>query len=182
MPIEAVMSKYFGDAEKNLATIFEFAKKLGRVIIFIDEIDTLAGNRDSFDMHEASRRILSTLLRKLDSFESSEDTLMICATNRKKDLDPAILSRMDMSIEFALPDDKARVEIFRRYAKHLEESELKLVSEKAENFSGRNIYEVCKDAERRWASKYIRGEVEDDLPKTEAYILAIQSRISQNLA
>lgn len=70
-------------------------------------------------MHEASRRILSTLLRKIDSFESSSDVLLICATNRKQDLDPAILSRIDMSIRFEKPDILSRQAIFKRYAKHL---------------------------------------------------------------
>ena len=48
-------------------------------------------------MHEVSKRILSTLLKKIDSFESNNDVILICATNRKQDLDPAILSRLDLS-------------------------------------------------------------------------------------
>jgi ATP-dependent 26S proteasome regulatory subunit len=70
-------------------------------------------------MHEASRRILSTLLRKIDSFESTTNVMLICATNRKQDLDPAMLSRIDLSIPFNLPDLLSRSAIFRRYAKHL---------------------------------------------------------------
>ena len=46
--------------------------------------------------HEVSRRILSTLLRKIDSFESDSNVMLICATNRKDDLDEAILSRLDL--------------------------------------------------------------------------------------
>lgn len=61
------MSEFYGKSERNLAEMWETCKKMGRVIIFIDEIDALAGSRNS-DMHEASRRILSTLLRKIDSF------------------------------------------------------------------------------------------------------------------
>ncbi len=63
-------------------------------------------------MHEASRRILSTLLRKIDSFESSSEVLLICATNRKSDLDQAMLSRIDMSIKFEIPDKISRSAIF----------------------------------------------------------------------
>jgi ATP-dependent 26S proteasome regulatory subunit len=70
-------------------------------------------------MHEASRRILSTLLRKIDSFESTTNVMLICATNRKQDLDPAMLSRIDLSISFSLPDLHSRAAIFKRYAKHL---------------------------------------------------------------
>lgn len=76
------MSKFYGESEKRFADIWDTCKLLGRSIIFIDEIDALATARGDF-MHEASRRILSTLLRKIDSFESSSDVLLICATNRK---------------------------------------------------------------------------------------------------
>lgn len=91
---------------------------MGPSIIFIDEIDALAGQRGD-DMHEASRRVLSTLLRKIDGFESDHKILLICATNRKEDLDRALLSRIDLSIEFALPESHSRALIFKRYAKQL---------------------------------------------------------------
>jgi SpoVK/Ycf46/Vps4 family AAA+-type ATPase len=103
MPLESIMSKYYGESEKRFAEIWDCCKHLGKSIIFIDEIDAIASARDD-GMHEASRRILSTLLRKIDSFESSTDVLLICATNRKNDLDQAMLSRVDLSIEFLLPD------------------------------------------------------------------------------
>lgn len=84
---------------------------MGSVILFIDEIDSLATSRES-GLHEATRRILSTLLRKIDSFESDGEVLVICATNRKKDLDPALISRIDLGIKFELPDAKTRGLIF----------------------------------------------------------------------
>lgn len=123
--------------------MWELCEQLGKVIIFIDEIDALAGNR-STDMHEASRRILSTLLRKIDSFESSTNVLLICATNRKVDLDPAMLSRIDLAVNFALPDKHSRAAIFKRYAKHLSDSQLEVLASKTEQFSGRNISDICK--------------------------------------
>ena len=82
MPIESIMSKFYGESEKRFADIWEACRTLGKAIIFIDEIDSIAVARDD-TMHEASRRILSTLLRKIDSFESTTDVLLICATNRK---------------------------------------------------------------------------------------------------
>lgn len=79
--------------------------------MFIDEVDSLATSRET-GLHEATRRILSTLLRKIDSFESDGEVLVICATNRKKDLDPALVSRIDLSIRFDLPDANTRSMIF----------------------------------------------------------------------
>ena len=51
-------------------------------------------------MHEASRRILSVLLREIEGFDDSKRTVVIGATNRKGDLDSALLSRFDMSVTF----------------------------------------------------------------------------------
>jgi len=107
MPLEAIMSKFYGESESKLAEIFEAASALGSVILFIDEVDSLATSREA-GLHEATRRILSTLLRKIDSFESDGEVLVVCATNRKKDLDPALISRLDLSIRFELPDASTR--------------------------------------------------------------------------
>lgn len=107
MPLEAIMSKYYGESEGKLSAIFECCQHMNNVILFIDEIDSLATSREG-GMHEATRRVLSVLLRKIDGFETTGNVLVICATNRKKDLDPALISRTDMSIRFELPDAKTR--------------------------------------------------------------------------
>lgn len=178
MPLEAIMSKYYGESESRLAEIFEAAQAMGSVILFIDEVDSLATSRES-GLHEATRRILSTLLRKIDSFESDGEVLVICATNRKKDLDPALISRIDMSIRFDLPDAHTRAQIFQRYAKQLKEEDLKKLGEMSVNLSGRDISDICKDAERKWASKYIRKEVSDIKPDISVYLDSTKNRLDQ---
>ena len=80
MPLESIMSKYYGESEKKFSDLFEACTQMGKSILFIDEIDAIAGERGE-GMHEASRRVLSTLLRKLDGFESNHEILLICATN-----------------------------------------------------------------------------------------------------
>jgi len=168
MPLEAIMSKFYGESETKLAEIFEAAQGMGKSILFIDEIDSLATSRET-GLHEATRRILSTLLRKIDSFESDGEVLVICATNRKKDLDPALISRLDLAVRFELPDPKTRSLIFQRYAKQLTQEELVRLGELSQYLSGRDICDICKDAERRWASKYIRKEVDTLLPEFSIY-------------
>jgi len=181
MPIESIMSKWFGEAEKRFAEVFDSCKALGKCIIFIDEIDAIASSRDQ-DLHETSRRILSTLLRKIDSFESTTDVLLICATNRKKDLDAAVLSRIDLSIKFEMPDKMSRRAIFQRYAKQLPKDQLEALAANSDGLSGRNINDICKDAERRWASKMIRKEVSGKLPTIEQYMESLENRKNQSLA
>ncbi len=178
MPIESIMSKYYGESENRFAEIFEAAKSIGRSIIFIDEVDALAQSREG-GIHEASRRILSTLLRKIDSFESDGEVLLICATNRSKDLDPALLSRLDLSIKFDLPDERMRSLIFQRYAKQLSQKELENLGKLSEDLSGRDIADICKDAERRWAAMYIRKEKNDLLPNEKMYIDCLEQRLRQ---
>lgn len=143
MPIEAIMSKYYGESETRFAEIFEAAKGMGKSIIFIDEIDALATSREG-GVHEATRRILSTLLRKIDGFESDGEVLLICATNRSKDLDPALLSRLDIKITFDLPDERMRSLIFQRYAKQLNQADLEKLGKLSSELSGRDIADICK--------------------------------------
>lgn len=151
---------------------------MGSVILFIDEIDSLATSRET-GLHEATRRILSTLLRKIDSFESDGEVLVICATNRVKDLDPALVSRTDTSIRFELPDAKTRTQIFHRYAKQLKQEELDQLGEMTVHLSGRDLADICKDAERKWASLYIRKEVPDLSPQLSVYLEATKARLIQ---
>lgn len=92
------------------------------------------------------------------------------------------MSRIDLSIKFDLPDVHSRQEIFKRYAKHLDGSALVKLAEQSQSMSGRNIYEVCKDAERRWASKRIRKEVDSPFPPFEQYIESLIQRANSQLS
>ncbi|CAK7351513.1 unnamed protein product [Dovyalis caffra] len=124
VPLEVVMSKYYGESERLLGKVFSLANEIpSGALIFLDEVDSFAAARDS-EMHEATRRILSVLLRQIDGFEQDKKVVVIAATNRKQDLDPALISRFDSMITFGLPDQQNRQEIAAQYAKHLTKSEL----------------------------------------------------------
>ncbi|KAF0932585.1 hypothetical protein E2562_010463 [Oryza meyeriana var. granulata] len=124
VPLEIIMSKYYGESERLLGSVFSLANDLpDGGIIFLDEVDSFASTRDS-EMHEATRRILSVILRQIDGFEQDRRVVVIAATNRKEDLDPALISRFDSIICFDLPDQQTRAEIAAQYAKHLTKSEL----------------------------------------------------------
>ena len=86
---------------------------------------------------------------------------MICATNKKSDLDPALQSRFSKIIRFPYPDLYSRIAIYGRYAKHLKSEELKELPEQSNNFTGRDIKNICEDAERQWAAQLLRGEIDD---------------------
>ncbi|KAL6281988.1 hypothetical protein ACE6H2_012917 [Prunus campanulata] len=122
--LEVILSKYYGERERLLGRVCSLANQLpDGAIIFLDEVDSFAVSRDS-DMHDATRRVLSVLLRQIDGFEQDKKVVVIFATNRKQDLHPAVISRFDSIITFDLPDQRNRKEIAAQYAKHLTESEL----------------------------------------------------------
>ncbi|KAK7245906.1 hypothetical protein RIF29_40760 [Crotalaria pallida] len=163
VPLEVVMSEYYGKSERLLG-----------------KIDSFAAARDS-EMHEATRRILSVLLRQIDGFEQDKKVVVIAATNRKEDLDPALISRFDTMITFGLPDHHNRQEIASKYAKHLSKPELDELAKVTKNMSGRDIRDICLQAERSWASKIIRGQVSKDgeqakLPPLQEYIVCATNR------
>jgi hypothetical protein len=184
VPLEVVVSKYYGESERLLASIFTAGNELPEgAIIFLDEIDSMAMTRDG-EMHEATRRMLSVLLRQMDGFEQDKRIVVIAATNRKQDLDPALLSRFDTSVAFNLPDQSTREEIASQYARHLTSTELKAFGSASEGMSGRDIHDVCQQAERRWASKVtcltcfsayvLSSKVSRSLPKSFKSILGLQ--------
>ena len=128
LPLESIVSKYYGEAEQRLGAVFDACAEMGSTVIFLDEIDALAQSRDSGGgggggMHEATRRSLSVLLRRLDGFDSNKSTVLIAATNRPQDLDPALISRFEVSVNFPKPDADTRQAIFALYAKHLSDDE-----------------------------------------------------------
>ncbi|XP_015688369.1 outer mitochondrial transmembrane helix translocase [Oryza brachyantha] len=182
VPLEIIMSKYYGESERLLGSVFSLANDLpDGGIIFLDEVDSFASARDS-DMHEVTRRILSVILRQIDGFEQDRHVVVIAATNRKEDLDPALISRFDSIICFDLPDQQTRAEIAAQYAKHLTKSELIQFSLATEEMSGRDIRDICQQAERHWASKLIRGQVpknekgELSLPPLNEYVACSEQR------
>ena len=103
---------------------------------------------------------------------------MICATNRREDLDPALRSRFDLTLNFDLPERKARVEILRQYAKHLDETSLDIIAAEAEGMSGRDLRDVCEITERRHAAKIVRNEKEmGSVPSVDEYFSALHQRL-----
>ena len=164
VPVESVMSKWYGESEQILSKIFDACSQLGEAIIFIDEIDSLATAR-SGDMHEATRRVLSVLLRQIEGFEQKNQTIVIGATNRKQDLDEALLSRFDISISFPLPSEEERAQILSVYATHLSTDDLKQLAHATPRASGRDLRDICAHAERAWAAEIIRrGQLNNPPP------------------
>lgn len=178
VPVENILSKFYGESAQNLGRIFDIAAGYERAILFVDEIDSLAGSRDE-GLFEATRRLLSVLLRKIDGFDTRDGILTIGATNRSGDLDGALLSRFDTIIRFPLPNASERAGIYRRYARHLTPEELEPLARSSDGLSGRAIQDVCEYAERRWARELILSKAEPSPPPAEHYIQITRDKVEK---
>jgi len=175
VPIENILSKYYGESSQNLSRIFDAAAQMDRVILFLDEIDSLAGSREE-GLFEATRRVLSVLLRKIDGFDTRDGVLTLGATNRAQDLDHALLSRFDHTIRFPLPGREEIRAIFRVYAHHLRSEDLIQVADACVGMSGRNIRDICEYAERRHARFLLAEGAEPSAPPATLYIEVARMR------
>ena len=107
--------KYVGSGARKIKDLFEKARKNAPAIIFIDEIDSVAGKREK--NMGFSDQTINQLLTEMDGFEQKEDILVIGSTNLTKAIDKAILrpGRFDKIINFSLPSKKGRREILEYY-------------------------------------------------------------------
>jgi vesicle-fusing ATPase len=109
--LSAVVSKYIGETEKNLRSVFDSAEASGAVLLF-DEADALFGRRsDVKDSHDRYANLeVAYLLQRMESYGG----LAILTTNLRANVDRAFLRRLRFVIQFPVPDEAARSEIWRR--------------------------------------------------------------------
>jgi len=103
-----VLNKYFGEAEKGIARLFDIARQSAPTLLFFDEFDSLAPCRGTKDaVHD---RIVAQLLVELDGIAHREGVMILAATNRAATIDPALIrpGRFDEIIEIPLPDAAER--------------------------------------------------------------------------
>jgi transitional endoplasmic reticulum ATPase len=144
------MSKYYGQTAQNLRNTFDEAKKNAPSIIVIDEIDSIASTKESINA-TMENRMVSQLLSLLDGFYDRGGIIVIGLTNKLELLEPALLSpgRFDTIIEFTLPDEKGREEIFKIHTKRMPLEKIisiKDLANRTQNFTGADISAVCKEA------------------------------------
>ena len=111
-----LLSKWFGESERQVARLFARARQVAPSIIFIDELDALAPSRGSSGSdHGVSDRVVNTLLAEMDGLETGGRVVVIGATNRPTLIDPALLrpGRFGEVIYIPPPDRDARLEILR---------------------------------------------------------------------
>lgn len=116
------MEMFVGVGASRVRDLFESARKFGRAIIFVDEIDSIGRKRGAGlgGGHDEREQTLNQLLSEMDGFEPTEGIVVMAATNRPDILDPALLrpGRFDRQVVIPLPEASEREAILRVHAKH----------------------------------------------------------------
>jgi SpoVK/Ycf46/Vps4 family AAA+-type ATPase len=154
----AMMSKWLGEAEKNVSKLFSMARKLNEnenipVLLFIDEIDSLLGTRNSEVGGEV--RVKNQVLTEMDGIngKSKESKLyVIGATNKPWTLEAGFLRRFQKRIYVTLPDIASRKNLFNQYTAPLKKENTLKNEELArfsEGYSASDIKDICQSAQLR---------------------------------
>ncbi|KAL4068967.1 AAA-domain-containing protein [Scleroderma citrinum] len=145
-----LVSKWQGDSERLVRNLFEMARENKPAIIFIDEVDSLAGTRNESES-EGSRRIKTEFLVQMNGV-GHDDTgvLVLGATNIPWQLDPAIKRRFEKRIYIPLPDLEARKRMFEIHVGstpcQLTLKDYRLLAERTDGYTGSDISIVVRDA------------------------------------
>lgn len=164
-----IMSKFYGESEKQLREIFENAEKESPSIVFIDEMDSIAPNRDEVS-GEAERRIVAQLLTLMDGLKGRGNVVVIAATNRPNSIDPALRrpGRFDREIAINPPSTVGRREILDVHTRGMplnEDVDLDKLANITHGFTGADLEVLTKEAAMKSLKNWI-----PDLIKTEAEI------------
>ncbi|WP_353274185.1 ATP-binding protein [Wolbachia endosymbiont (group A) of Ennomos erosarius] len=143
---------YVGHGAHAVRELFKVAKKHAPCIVFIDEIDVVAQKRSTANTSaEHCRENLTQLLTEIDGFKSRKDIIVIGATNRIDDIDPALIrpGRLGQKVLIPNPSMKARqkiLELYMRGTKADKELNLRNIAEKTEDYSGAKLEQLVNEA------------------------------------
>lgn len=140
-----LLTKWVGASEQSIRQLFSQARQAAPCVIFIDEIDTLAPARGSYQGDSGvSDRVIGQLLTELDGLQSAEGLLVIGATNRRDFIDPALLrsGRIELHMMVDLPDRDSRssiLEVHNRDRPLANNLDLSIWAERTEDWNGADL-------------------------------------------
>nr|XP_027080392.1 nuclear valosin-containing protein-like [Coffea arabica] len=168
--MSTITSKWFGEDEKNVRALFTLAAKVSPTIIFVDEVDSMLGQRSRAGEHEAMRKIKNEFMTHWDGLmtKSGERILVLAATNRPFDLDEAIIRRFERRIMVGLPSVENREMILKTLLSKecVDESlDFKELAAMTEGYSGSDLKNFCTTAAYRPVRELIHQECLKNLEK-----------------
>lgn len=164
------MEMLVGVGASRVRDLFGTAKKAGKAIIFIDEIDAIGRMRGGMDGgHGEREQTLNQILVEMDGFEPNTAVVVLAATNRGDLLDPALLrpGRFDRRVVLEFPDLRARVDILAIHAKGkpFKDIDWQAVARRTVGFSGADLENMLNEsaikAARENRKTIVMSDIED---------------------
>eukprot|EP00753_Platysulcus_tardus_P012729 PLAT3528.2.p2 GENE.PLAT3528.2~~PLAT3528.2.p2 ORF type:complete len:824 (-),score=477.04 PLAT3528.2:123-2594(-) len=148
-----LLTKWFGESEENVRSIFDKARQSSPCVLFFDELDSIAKARGGSmgDAGGSGDRVVNQLLTEMDGVGERKNVFIIGATNRPNSIDPALrrFGRFDREIDIGVPDENGRLEIFRIHTRNMKLSDdvdpEKIASE-THGFVGADMQALCTEA------------------------------------
>ncbi len=177
----SIMSKWLGEAEQNVAKLFNSARKSSSegkpAIVFVDELDSLMGTHSNEVGGEI--RVKNQFLKEMDGIMDKGKALhvyVIGATNKPWDLDWAFIRRFQKRIMVPLPDHNTRLNMLKHYTGNLqitEDVDLHELARVSEGFSGSDIRDVCQSVQLSLIGEFFEsGKAMDKEAKPRALTMA----------
>ena len=166
----SLTSKWVGESEKTVKSLFKIAYKKVPSIIFIDEIDSILSKR-SENENEATKRLKTEFLIQFDGLGSNTNAklLVIAATNRPMDLDEALLRRLPKRVYCGPLDEDGRFEfikkVINRVETNLSDDDIREITKKTNDYSNSDLMELCREA----AYQPVRELTTDEILKIKKF-------------
>jgi transitional endoplasmic reticulum ATPase len=146
-----LISKWVGESERGVRQVFRRARQVSPVIVFFDEIDSIAPKRGASLDSGVTERMVNQLLTELDGVETIKDVVFVAATNRPDLIDSSLLrpGRIDKIIRVPNPDRDARLAVLKVHSKGVplaDDVSLDEIADKTEGYSGADLEGVIREA------------------------------------
>ena len=154
-----IISKYYGESEKQLREIFDEAASNAPAIIFVDELDSIAPKREDVS-GEVERRVVAQLLTLMDGMQGRDNVVVIGATNRPDAIDQALRrpGRFDRELEIGVPDKNGRREIVNIHTRGMpiaDDFDMEWILENSYGFVGADIMSLTREAAMKALRRYL---------------------------
>ncbi|HET6567688.1 MAG TPA: CDC48 family AAA ATPase [Rhodothermales bacterium] len=147
-----LLSKWYGESEKQVARLFHRARQVAPTVIFIDEIDSLAPQRGGgLGEPAVTERVVNTILAEMDGLEELQGVVVVGATNRPTLIDPALLrpGRFDEIIYVPVPDREGRRHILGIHTSKMplaDDVDLESLADRTQGYTGADLENLVRRA------------------------------------
>ncbi len=176
-----IMGSYYGQSEERLRNVFDKAEDSAPSIVFIDEIDSIAPNRNDVN-GEVERRVVAQLLTLMDGLSGRGDVIVIAATNREESVDPALRrpGRFDREIEIGIPGRDGRKDILAVHLRSMpldEDVSTDRLANLTQGFVGADLAALAREAAMKCLT---RNLINLDLDKPIPQSTLISMKVNMN--